>query len=82
VTTSFLDLVFSFSSSRLLLIDPSLFKCVMFKLLLQSKQTDELTSNIFIDNTSGYTIEYCTFVALSASEDITDLHNLESDCTL
>lgn len=50
--------------------------------LLQSKQRDELTSNIFIDNTSGYIIEYCTFAAISASEDTTDLRNLKSDLTV
>ena len=51
-------------------------------LLLQSKQRDELTSNIFIDSASDYTIEYCTFVAISASEDKTDMYNLKSDLTL
>lgn len=51
-------------------------------LMLQSKWRDELTSNIFIDNTSGYIAEYCTFVAISASEDTTDLHNLKSDLTV
>lgn len=51
-------------------------------LLLKSKQRDELTSNIFIANTSGYTIEDCTFVAISAIEVTTDLCNLKSTLTL
>lgn len=51
-------------------------------LLLPSKWRDKLTSNIFTDNTSGYAVEYCTFVAISASENTTDLCNLKSDLTL